>query len=105
MVRAEFFKKDGGLIGFRIRGHAGYAGAGDDIVCASVSSAVQFSSNLITEGFHIPAEVKALDNEISLRLSDFPHKNAVTVLEGLLMHFQLLAEDYEGTIKITFSEV
>ncbi len=39
MIKAEFFTTDGGRpAGFRITGHAGYAEAGEDIICAAVSA-------------------------------------------------------------------
>ena len=37
MIRVTFLQKDGLLAGFECRGHAGYAPAGEDIVCAAVS--------------------------------------------------------------------
>ncbi|HHV34534.1 MAG TPA: ribosomal-processing cysteine protease Prp [Syntrophomonadaceae bacterium] len=42
MINATFFEgKHGELRGFLVRGHAGYAPAGEDIVCAGVSALVQ----------------------------------------------------------------
>ncbi len=41
MIEAVLFEdKDGELIGFKVRGHAGYADKGEDIVCAGVSALV-----------------------------------------------------------------
>ena len=48
MIYAEFFTRQEKLYGFKISGHAGYADKGEDIVCASVSSAVQLVANTIT---------------------------------------------------------
>lgn len=110
MVKAEFFVENGGLIGFSIRGHAGYAAAGNDIVCASVSSAVQFASNLITECFHTAASVTAVGDTVNLLLSDKNkhsenRESAVKVLDALKLHLELLSEEYHGTIETIFSEV
>jgi len=42
MIRATFLEsKSGELQGFIVEGHAGYAPAGEDIVCAGVSALVQ----------------------------------------------------------------
>ena len=49
MIVAEFLKKNGNITGFKVSGHAGYDDIGKDIVCASVSSAVMMTANLITE--------------------------------------------------------
>ena len=106
MITAEFFKEKDELIGFSIRGHAGYSDDGNDIVCASVSSAIQFASNLITECFNTEASVSVVGETINLLLTGSNNRDsAVKVIEALHLHLNLLAEDYEGTIKITFSEV
>ncbi len=42
MIRATFFDSGNGeLQGFIVQGHAGYAPAGEDIVCAGVSALIQ----------------------------------------------------------------
>ena len=104
MIYAEFFTRQEKLYGFKISGHAGYADKGEDIVCASVSSAVQLVANTITEVLKIKATVKVLSDKIQLSI---PHENdfAQIILEGLKLHITFLAEDFEGTIKITTSEV
>ena len=104
MITAEFFTKQSKPCGFLIKGHAGYADNGNDIVCASVSSAIQLVANTITEVLKIRAEVKVLKDKIQLKLPNLD-VNAVNILEGLLLHLAVLSEDYEGTIKITTSEV
>ncbi len=104
MINAEFFKTNEKLIGFSIKGHAGYDDDGNDIVCASVSSAIQLVANTITECFKINAEVNVLKDKIQLRLPEIDD-NAAKMLEGLFLHLTLLSEDYKGTIKITTSEV
>lgn len=38
MIDFKMIKKQAGKIGLMVRGHAGYAKRGDDIVCAAVSS-------------------------------------------------------------------
>ena len=41
MTRLTFFKDGIHFLGFSCKGHSGYANEGEDIVCASVSTAVQ----------------------------------------------------------------
>ncbi|MBQ8927988.1 MAG: ribosomal-processing cysteine protease Prp [Oscillospiraceae bacterium] len=105
MVRAVFERKNGTLCGFRISGHAGYADAGEDIVCAAVSSAVQYATILITEVFREKDTESAGDNVTAVRLLTPEQGQSARVLDGLLMHLQFLSEDYPGTIHITFTEV
>ncbi len=104
MITAEFFKRNGKLYGFSIDGHAGYADSGEDIVCASVSSAVQLTANTMTDVFKIKADVRVLGNKIQLKLPQ-SDETAEKMLDGLLFHLKLISEDYEGTLKIITSEV
>ena len=49
MIVARFFCREGRPRGFTVSGHAGYAEAGSDIVCAAATSAVQLVCNTITD--------------------------------------------------------
>ncbi len=104
MIQAVFEKKNGRLCGVTITGHAGFAEAGQDIVCASVSSAVQLSANLITDTFREKAKVTVQENLIGITLKE-QRGNGSAVLNGLSDHLRYLSEDYPGTIQIEFTEV
>ena len=41
MTVVTFSSQGSRLVGFEVKGHSGYAGAGEDIVCAAVTSAVR----------------------------------------------------------------
>lgn len=108
MIRARFFKTDGGYCGFSISGHAEYASKGRDIVCAGVSSAVQMAVNTITEIIGAGAFVKNADGEILLRLcrdSSGKAEIAMDVIAGLRLHLLLLSEKYKRSICICDLEV
>ncbi len=104
MIIAKFFYKDSKPCGFEIKGHAGYGYEGNDIVCAGVSSVVEYVCNTITDCFNIEAEVDVNDDKIQLKL---PYSDEISekMLDGLLMHLKFISEDFEGTIKITTLEV
>lgn len=104
MIQAVFFESHGKISGFEISGHAGYAEYGDDIVCASVSSAVQLAANIITEGFGLKADVSAFDNTVKLSMSVMDDKS-IRVLNMLKTHIAMLSEDFPKTINITITEV
>ena len=104
MITAEFFKRNNKLCGFCIKGHSRFADSGKDIVCASVSSAVQLVANTITECFKIKADVNVLENKIQLVLSH-SDENAEKMLDGLYLHLTMISQDYEETVKIITSEV
>ena len=90
-------------MGFDMSGHAGYASAGSDIVCASVSSAVQFAINMIDD-FECDPVINVEDNLISCRIT--ASKNtADAILEVFINHLKSILEEFPDTIKITISEV
>lgn len=105
MVHAQFEKHQSAYCGFCISGHAGYGHAGKDIVCASVSSALQMTANAITEILGQDAFVDVQENKICLRLKNRESKEALLFLEAFHLQLTLLAEDYPNTIKITDLEV
>lgn len=105
MIRILFFQQNDRLCGCTLSGHAGYAEEGEDIVCASVSSAVQLTANMLTEVFHINADVCADENSVSIRLPLHSSVEGVKILEGLRLHTELLKEDYPKFIQIKHTEV
>ncbi len=102
MVCARFFRSDAGYTGFSVSGHAGYAEKGTDIVCASVSSAVQLTVNAITEIKQLPAKVEVADDTVRLILDRQEDISVVQpFLEALRLHLQLLAEDFAQYLKLS----
>lgn len=105
MIKARFLKSQGKFVGFSINGHAGYAEHGKDIACASVTSAVQLTANAITELLQVKAKLDINENEIMLKLPQSQCGQSEVFLKALWLHLNLLAEDFEGTIKVTILEV
>ena len=76
MNRAIFRTRAQRILGFEISGHSGYAEAGEDIVCAGVSSAVQLTVNAVVEikprvmlrPFRTFLEVEQPESEFLLRV-------------------------------------
>ena len=105
MIVAEFFRKNSEIIGFKIKGHARYGGYGKDIACASVSSAVMLTANMITESFGYEAEVSDENEAVVLKAELFGDGVLQKIFNGLIMHLEMLSQEFEGTIKIKFTEV
>lgn len=99
MIVAKFFKSSRKFIGFQISGHAGFAESGYDIVCASVSSAVQLTANNITEIFQIEADVSVEENLISLRVNE-ENDIADKLIYGLNFHFNLVSEEFSDELTV-----
>lgn len=99
MIQVHFFSSGEALTGFSVSGHAGYAPHGEDIACASVSSAVQLTANAITEILKLPADVSAEGDEVMLRLrSETDAPAAQPFFEALRLHLELLSQEFEKTI-------
>jgi len=99
VIEAIFIKKQGYFIGFKISGHAGFADLGQDVVCASVSSAVQLTANLITENFKIDSKLKVTKNCIKFTVSE-SHPTANIVIESLKEHLEFISIDYPETLNL-----
>lgn len=103
MIKATFYVSQQECFGFCVAGHAMFADAGEDIVCAAVSCAVQMTANGVTEVAKAQAEVRVGENEIVLHVRD--NREVVqTLLEALRLQLELLREDYPGCIDIMITE-
>ncbi len=104
MIEAKFLTTDGKLKGFAVKGHAGYARSGKDIVCASVSSAVMLTVNLASEAFGIETDTYVGDDEIRCTFKESSPEGE-KLLTGLKSHLEILSEDYPKFVKVNTSEV
>lgn len=98
MIRASF-RICSDAASFTVKGHAGFAEAGNDIVCAAVSSAAYMAANTITEILCVAAEAQVKDGY--LRFSFSGSKAASDVVRGLKLHLEELASQYPDRIKVT----
>ncbi len=107
MTRAEFFKRDGLLSGFLIREHTGAGQAGEDIVCAAVSSAAYLTANTVTEVISADACAGVDEENAVLRLTIEPHAREAcrAVMEGFLLHMRSLEAQYPQNIQVICTEV
>lgn len=99
MIKAVFYKKNGGLSGFSISGHAGWGESGSDIVCAAVSSAAELVCNTVTDFFKEEAEVSVQENILELKMKSGGGE-APKLIESFRAHMQLISEEFPGCIRI-----
>jgi uncharacterized protein YsxB (DUF464 family) len=106
MTHAVFERKNGRFCGVTIEGHAGQnASKRNSIVCAAVSSAVQYATILITEVYGEKDEEMQDDGLAVVRLIAPETGQGARILEGLYQHLSFVSEDYPGTITIDILEV
>lgn len=104
MICAEFYTQPGGeLVGFRISGHNGTAG--EDIICAAVSSAAYLTANTITDVIKADAKVDTEDGYMLVRVSSKEAKDCRNVFAGFKLHMLGLEEQYPQNINVSYTEV
>ncbi len=99
MIRAEFRFPQAGAASFTVKGHAGFAEAGKDVVCAAVSSAAYLTANTVTEILGVKARAKVKEGSMEFAFSG--SEEAANIVRGLRLHLTELAEQYPGTIQIS----
>ena len=105
MTTAEFFRKDGEVTGFKVKGHSGYEDRGKDVVCASVSSAVMLAANVVTEVLGHDAEVSAYEDTIILKTNIKGDEKLQKLYEMLIAQLDHIALEFENNLKVQFTEV
>ncbi len=110
LLKAHFVRKDGLFTECTVTGHDTVTDdTGYSVLCAAVSSAVQLTSALLSDCFGAPEDCVTVrpaanaQNKIVIRLAQ-PDPVHANILKGLLLHFQALAEDYDGIFRVTISE-
>lgn len=93
-------------MGFAINGHDTPDDSGVSLLCAAVSSAVYLTANTITDICKVqPLVLETGDGLLTLRLRHDDAKHCAVPLEGLLLHLESLAADYETIITVNITEV
>lgn len=106
MITALFFKNGSEkLVGFRIDGHAGAADYGYDVVCAGVSSAIEFSANLLTDFLKLDAKAEVNGNAVMLKILNDKNDIGDKVLLGLVNHIDFISAQNPGRIKIEINKI
>ncbi len=107
MIHAYFEQQGDLLVGCSVKGHASNRSGKqqESILCAAVSSAMQLTANTLTEILHAEVELMAhpserdSQNHLAFRLKQ-PDAVQSDLLRGLLLHFTILREDFNGGIAV-----
>ena len=104
MIRVRFTTADGLLTGFSLSGHAGMGEYGQDIVCASISSAALMTANTITEVIGAAADIATDDGYMSVKVTD-KIADCQDILSGFQLHLQAMQEQYPKRVHLMNTEV
>ena len=93
-------------VGFDVYGHAGYADAGEDIVCAAISILVINTMNAIETYTDVRFTQDVGEASISYRVKN-PTSEATLLLNTMILGLQSLEENenYADYIDLIFEEV
>ena len=93
--------------GFRCEGHAGFASAGSDIVCAAVSALVTNTINSVEELTEDDffGEIDENNAVIAIEFNDVPSREAKLLMDSLILGIQGIQQEHKKYVKLTFKEV
>ena len=106
MTTVTLLTEESRIIGFEVSGHSGYADAGEDIVCAAVTSAVRLVETTVNDvmGLCAAVRVNAQEAVITLRLpgglASDAESTCQNLLAGLMVYFAQLHDEYPDNIEV-----
>lgn len=109
MTEIEILRKNGRIISYKAVGHAEYDEYGSDIVCAALSTALQFPLAGLQDVLEIyPRFEISSEGLLSVELADMDLKGKErevnTLLESMLVIVKQLSKDYPKNIKLVEKE-
>lgn len=109
MIQVTIFQdSSGGYKGFRMKGHAGFGEAGQDIICAAVSVLTLNTANAIEAFTEDSIEGKADENAgmLEFRFCGEVSRESKLLIDTLVLGLKDIQSDYgKRYIKIRFEEV
>lgn len=105
MTKATFIRRNGKYTGFDIKGHSGFAKAGEDIVCAAISILTINTVNSIDKFTDDRIEAESSDGFLTARLRSFNDLSSQVLMESLVLGLENIQDEY-GTkyLKVDYKE-
>lgn len=107
MTSVIFSKEKGRITGFEISDHSDFADQGEDILCASISSAAYMAANTITEVIGVNAYVTEEDEPprilviLPKEMDMEKDEKCQIVLSGLKFHLKQMSAQYKKYLKVS----
>ena len=86
---------DGRYQGFQVKGHAGYAGAGEDIVCAAVSVLTQNTINSIEAFTEDNISYSVDDGYLECSFSGAISEESKLLMNSMMLGLNSIVESYK----------
>ena len=103
MITIKVRKKNGAYEEFISKGHAGYAEAGQDIVCAAVSALIINTVNSLEKFTDDKFDVQEKDGFVSIHFRNNLSERAMLLMDSLLLGLTEIAGSYNNrylTVKV-----
>ena len=103
MITIKVRKKNGSYEEFISKGHAGYAEAGQDIVCAAVSALIITTVNSLEKFTDDNFDVHEKDGFVSIHFRNNLSERAMLLMDSLLLGLTEIAGSYNNrylTVKV-----
>ena len=103
MITIKVRKKNGSYEEFISKGHAGYAEAGQDIVCAAVSALIITTVNSLEKFTDDKFDVQEKDGFVSIHFRNNLSERAMLHMDSLLLGLTEIAGSYNNrylTVKV-----
>lgn len=105
MIRVTLLKNAGEFTGFECKGHAGYAEAGSDIVCAAVSILTTTCVNALESVAGIEAEIQVEDGLMKAYLPENAGHDAQVIFGFLRQGLRDIADEYPRYLQLTEKKI
>lgn len=99
MVNVQVKRKDQQIHEILISGHAEFKVAGEDIVCAGISSIVFGMINAIDQMFEDACDINLGENKIIIKVNK-TSENLFSILAAMIIQLECVEESYKDKIKI-----
>jgi hypothetical protein len=101
LIRVEVFRSPDKLLqGFCVKGHAGFAPDGQDIVCSAVSSLTLAAAMGLSQVAGMAVEGGQKDGRLECRLAESPDQKSEMILATMLLGLQEIYRQYPKFIQI-----
>ena len=106
MTTVTFLTEQARITGFDVQGHSGWGEAGEDIVCAAVTSAVRLVDSTVNDVMGLCASVKVHEQDASISfrlpggLAPAAESTCQNLLTGLMVYLAQLHDEYPENIEV-----
>ena len=111
MTSVQFLRSGERFIGFKAKGHTGFAPAGQDIVCAGVSTLVQTAVLGLQELVGLDLEIQQQQKQglfncrIPTAVDEKKLEQADLIFKLMYLGLQQIAQEYRKYVQLSLKEV